>query len=106
MTAETLSQYFHPVARSSDVGGRLSTFRLMAEDVVLYRNAEGRAVAFKDLCIHRGSRLSLGEVTPEGNIRCAYHGWEYAWDGRCVRIPSLPLDAPIPAKARAITYAT
>jgi phenylpropionate dioxygenase-like ring-hydroxylating dioxygenase large terminal subunit len=104
--ATRLSQYFHPVARSSEVGERLSTFRLMDEEVVLYRGSDGRAVAFKDLCIHRGSRLSLGEVTPDGNLRCAYHGWEYAPDGACVRIPSLPLDAPIPAKARAITYPT
>lgn len=63
-------------------------------------------MAFKDLCIHRGSRLSLGERTLEGTVRCAYHGWEYDPDGRCVRIPSLPLDAPIPAKARAFTHPT
>ncbi len=62
--ATRLTQYFHPVARSNEVGERLATFRLMDQDVVVYRNAEGRAVAFKDLCIHRGSRLSLGEVTP------------------------------------------
>lgn len=86
MEATRLTQYFHPVARSSEVGERLTTRRLMNEDVVLYRNAEGRAVAFKALCIHRGSRLSLGEVTPEGNLRCAYHGWEYALDGAAAHL--------------------
>jgi phenylpropionate dioxygenase-like ring-hydroxylating dioxygenase large terminal subunit len=57
------------------------------------------------VCIHRGSRLSLGERTADGNVRCPYHGWEYAPDGRCVRIPSLPASAPIPAKACATTFA-
>jgi phenylpropionate dioxygenase-like ring-hydroxylating dioxygenase large terminal subunit len=100
-----LAQYFHPIAPSEEVGDELRTFPLLGEDVLVFRNASGNPVAFRDLCIHRGSRLSLGERTPEGTVRCGYHGWEYDPDGRCVRIPSLPIDAPIPAKARAFTYA-
>jgi phenylpropionate dioxygenase-like ring-hydroxylating dioxygenase large terminal subunit len=102
--AKRLSQYFYPIARSEDVVEELRTFPLLGEDVLVFRDGDGRPVAFRDLCIHRGSKLSLGERTPDGNVRCAYHGWEYDCEGRCVRIPSLPLDASIPGKARAITY--
>src|SRR5262249_33436195 len=94
----------HPVARADEVDEELRTFRLLGEDVLVFRDCDGRPVAFKDLCIHRGSKLSLGERTPQGGVRCAYHGWAYDGEGRCVEIPSLPLDASTPAKAGAITY--
>jgi phenylpropionate dioxygenase-like ring-hydroxylating dioxygenase large terminal subunit len=98
-----LAHYFHPLARSEEVTAEPNAFQLLGEDVVAFRNAHG-PVAFKDLCIHRGTRLSLGEVTEEGNIRCPYHGWEYNAEGTCVRIPSLPAGASIPRKARAFAY--
>ena len=34
-------------------------------------------------------RLSLGRVC-DGQLECAYHGWRFAGDGRCVSIPALP----------------
>ena len=58
---------------------------------------------FKDVCIHRGTALSLGWVT-DGKLTCAYHGFQYDTEGRCVRIPSRPEGTPIPAKAHAIAY--
>ena len=88
---------WHPVARSSQLaeGGVLAA-RLLDEDLVLWR-AEGRAYAWQDLCVHRGARLSLGRV--EGvRLRCAYHGWMYASDGRCVHMPAHPDQSP-PARA-------
>jgi phenylpropionate dioxygenase-like ring-hydroxylating dioxygenase large terminal subunit len=99
-----LAQFFHPIARSHEVTTELKVFPLLGEDVLVYRNAEGKPLALKDLCIHRGTRLSLGEITPEGNIRCPYHGWEYDERGTCVRIPSLPEGSNIPRKARAFSY--
>ena len=75
---------------------------LLDERIVLWR-AGGRAVAFKDLCIHRGSALSLGSVQGE-NLVCGYHGWEYCAAGDCVRIPALPPEQPIPRKARVTAH--
>lgn len=37
-------------------------------------------------CPHRGASLSYGYVEDRG-IRCAYHGWLFASDGRCVDRP-------------------
>ncbi|MEH7087372.1 Rieske (2Fe-2S) protein, partial [Neobacillus drentensis] len=76
---------------------------LMSERVVLFRNEEGLH-AFKDLCIHRGAKLSLGCVK-DGNLVCPYHAWEYDSSGACVRIPQLPEDRAIPGKARTVKYA-
>jgi phenylpropionate dioxygenase-like ring-hydroxylating dioxygenase large terminal subunit len=106
MSLSVLRDYWHPIARLADVHvGKPYAARLLDEHIVLYRWADDDRVAcLKDLCIHRGSPLSLGWIDGE-TIVCGYHGWQYAPDGRCVRIPSLPPErTTIPAKARAIAY--
>ncbi len=98
----TLANYWHPIARSEDVVEQPRQFELLSEKICAFRTAEGVS-AFKDLCIHRGTALSLGWVT-DGRITCAYHGWEYDSTGACVKIPALPDGSSIPRKARAIAY--
>jgi phenylpropionate dioxygenase-like ring-hydroxylating dioxygenase large terminal subunit len=103
-TRPTLANYWHPIARSEGVTEQPKQFELLGEKICAFRTADGVS-AFKDLCIHRGTALSLGWVT-EGRITCAYHGWQYDASGACVRIPSLPPGSSIPSKARAIAYRT
>lgn len=100
----TLANYWHPIARSDEVADQPKQFTLLGEHIVAFRTDEGVS-AFKDLCIHRGTPLSLGWVE-NGRLTCAYHGWEYDGTGACVRIPSLPEESSIPRKARAIAYRT
>jgi phenylpropionate dioxygenase-like ring-hydroxylating dioxygenase large terminal subunit len=98
----TLANYWHPIARSDDVTEQPRQFELLGEKICAFRTDDGVS-AFKDVCIHRGTALSLGWVT-DGRITCAYHGWQYDSTGACVTIPSLPPGSTIPAKARAIAY--
>ena len=56
----------------------------------------------RDLCIHRGTALSLGWLKDDC-IVCPYHAWQYDTDGTCVRIPQKQ-DAHIPPKARVDSY--
>lgn len=57
--------------------------------VVLYRTANGRAVALEDRCSHRAMPLSYDNGRCEGeNIRCPYHGLLFGPDGVCVEVPS------------------
>ena len=99
VSTEALRDYWHPVAFSSEVTDRPAPVTLLDERVVLYRTASGRAVAHKDLCIHRGTPLSLGWVEEE-TLVCAYHGWSYAPEGKCIRIPLVDPARKIPPKAR------
>lgn len=93
---------WHPVGWSSQlVDGQVLAARLLGEDVVLWRN-QGQVMAWKDLCVHRGTRLSLGRVQGDTLI-CAYHGWRYGTSGRCVHIPAHPDQTP-PEKACVTTY--
>lgn len=100
--SEALKNEWHVVYRSKDLkDGDVVPVRLLGQDLVIWRSA-GRAVAWMDLCIHRGARLSLGRITKD-ELVCPYHGWRYDLDGKCTLIPAQP-KAPIPARACAQTY--
>jgi phenylpropionate dioxygenase-like ring-hydroxylating dioxygenase large terminal subunit len=98
----SMGSYWHPIAQAAEVVEQPRRFMLLGEPLVAFRDQQGVA-AFKDLCIHRGTALSLGYIT-DGRLTCLYHGWEYDRTGACVHIPSLPAGASIPRKARAIAY--
>ncbi|MEO5665894.1 MAG: aromatic ring-hydroxylating dioxygenase subunit alpha [Nocardioides sp.] len=102
MTQPALTQFWHPICQSTDVDEKPRRFNLLDDDIVAFRDENGIA-AFRDLCIHRGAALSLGWVR-EGRLVCPYHGWQYDRTGACVKIPSRPADAPIPAAAKATVY--
>lgn len=89
--------------RSQDVKEKPIQVILMGERLAIFRNSNG-IHAFKDLCIHRGAALSLGEVKNDCLV-CPYHAWEYDESGNCIKIPQLPEGKPIPKKARAVRYA-
>jgi phenylpropionate dioxygenase-like ring-hydroxylating dioxygenase large terminal subunit len=90
------------VAWSREVtAGQLVARRLLGLDLVLWRSAQGLH-CWRDLCVHRGAKLSLGKLCGE-RLVCPYHAWEYNADGQCVHIPSHPKQPP-PLKARAATY--
>jgi phenylpropionate dioxygenase-like ring-hydroxylating dioxygenase large terminal subunit len=93
---------WHPVARSQDVPeGTIRAACLLEEDIVLWR-VDGEVRAWKDLCIHRGTRLSLGTIQGD-TLACPYHGWVYDRGGRCVLMPAHPEQTPSP-RARAQVY--
>ena len=71
------------------------------QEIIIWKKKE-RIMAWENLCIHRGSRLSLGYIN-NGILKCAYHGWEYNQDAQCVKIPSQP-DIKIPKKACVKSY--
>lgn len=88
--------YWHPVLWSKAVTDKPVPVKLLDQPLVIWR-ANGKLAAFYDLCLHRGAALSLGWLSGE-HLVCAYHGWNYAADGRCTRIPSLPPDRRYPPK--------
>ena len=94
------------VAWSSAVPqGELLPVRVLGSDLVLWRGDSGLH-AWRDLCIHRGAKLSLGKISRRENsecVACPYHGWEYGASGECVRIPAHP-DQPPPVRARVDTF--
>ena len=97
--AQALRNHWHPVAWARDLGEKPIPADLLGEPLALWRDSQGAAHATSDLCIHRGTALSLGWV--EGDeIACPYHGWRFNTEGRCTRIPQLEDPTKVPAKAR------
>lgn len=99
---EALRACWHPVAFSEPLGNGPHATDLLGVPLVLWRDSSGRARAFHDLCVHRGTALSLGTVEAD-EIVCPYHGWRYGTSGACTAIP---LEDPtrVPAKARATAF--
>jgi len=94
-------RFWHPVMYAADLGGRPHGVVLLDEALVLVRLA-GQVRCFRDLCVHRGTALSLGFV--EGDqLRCAYHGWPYGPDGVCTSVPARFGDN-VPSRARLEVY--
>jgi phenylpropionate dioxygenase-like ring-hydroxylating dioxygenase large terminal subunit len=93
---------WHVVAFSKDLAeGQMIPICLLGEPLVAWRH-DGKVHVWKDLCIHRGARLSKGWVV-EGTVVCPYHGWRYNSEAKCVLIPAHPDVAP-PLKARAFPH--
>ena len=100
------NEWFPAAWASSVPPNSLSGARLLGTDVMLWRSETGVRV-WRDLCVHRGAKLSLGRIcrTSRGEcVVCPYHGWEYNAAGECVRIPAHPDQAP-PARARVDQFA-
>ncbi len=97
-----MAPYWHPVLPSARLGSRPVGAQLLGRPLVLLR-LNGHPVCLDGVCRHLGAALELGTVV-EGGLRCAYHGWTYAPDGRCVDIPARR-GVPIPRDARVRSYA-
>ncbi len=94
---------WHAVARQSDLArGQPLAVHVLGEDVVVWQPTAESVLAWQDLCVHRGTRLSLGRIDG-ATLECPYHGWTYDASGRCVRIPAHPDQTP-PARAAVKTY--
>jgi phenylpropionate dioxygenase-like ring-hydroxylating dioxygenase large terminal subunit len=105
---ELLRQYWQPFLRSSDLperDGRPMRVRLLSEDLVAFRDSEGRIGLVASNCPHRGASLFFGRNEEEG-LRCVYHGWKFDVSGRCVDMPNEPADSNFKDKVHAIAYPT
>ena len=97
---------WHPVAAADQLPeGTLKPVKLLGEDLVIWRYGD-EIMVWQDLCVHRGTKLSLGKIVADGaRVECPYHGWTYNTAGRCVHIPAHPEQVP-PEKATVKQYRT
>lgn len=101
---ELLRRYWQPVALSRE----LKPFnplpvKLLGEDLVLFRDDDGLPGLLGRGCAHRGVDLSFGRCE-DGGLRCVYHGWLFARDGRCIEQPGEPADSSFKNRVRQKAY--
>jgi vanillate O-demethylase monooxygenase subunit len=91
---------WYVAAWSDEVGQAPLARTLLDEPVVLYRGADGRAIALEDRCPHRNLPLSFGRVQGD-ELVCGYHGLAFAADGRCTVVPG---QDKVPPQARVRSF--
>lgn len=79
--------------------------RIMSEDLIAFRDSDGRVGIVDAYCAHRCAPLFYGRNEGRG-LRCLYHGWKYDVDGRCVDMPNEPPDSTFIERIRLKAYPT
>ena len=77
--------------------------RLFGENLVAFRDSDGRIGVLGENCPHRKASLFFGR-NEEGGLRCLYHGWKFATDGQVLEMPSEPGASGFCDKVRHTSY--
>jgi phenylpropionate dioxygenase-like ring-hydroxylating dioxygenase large terminal subunit len=85
-----------------EVGHSLKALKILGENIVMYRSADGEVAALEDACPHRKLPLSMGSLV-NGRIVCGYHGLTFDQRGACVAAPT---QGRIPTGATVRRYPT
>ena len=97
--------FWYPAETGENLGSEPIKVRIIGQDLVLFRDAEGIPHCLANTCCHRGASLAAGKLM--GNcIQCPYHGWQFDGEGICQKIPSLGPNGKIPNRARVDAYPT
>ena len=102
---EMLRRYWMPVACVGELTDEkpIKPFRLLGEDLVVYRDRKGRYGVVGEQCPHRSASLAFGRVDEEG-IRCPYHGWKFDCTGKCLEQPAEPASGGFKDKIKHTAY--
>jgi len=79
--------------------------RMLGEELVSFRDSQGRIGLIRERCAHRGTSLFYGR-NEECGLRCIYHGWKYDVDGNVLDTPAEPGDSDFKKKLRHSAYPT
>jgi len=105
---EYFRRYWLPVALSEELperDGPPKRLRMLGEELVAFRDTQGRVGVIEPACAHRGANLFYGR-NEEGGLRCIYHGWKYDVEGRCIEMPNVPAGAAMHGKVSIKAYPT
>jgi 5,5'-dehydrodivanillate O-demethylase oxygenase subunit len=87
---ELMRRYWQPIGALAELDGKWTRkVRLLGEDLVLFRDRQGRLGLIAEQCPHRRASFLHGIPTQQG-IRCPYHGWEFNAEGKCLEQPNEP----------------
>ena len=91
---EYLRRFWQPVCFSDELKDLPLRLRIMAEDLVAFRDRSGAVGLLELHCPHRGTSLEFGLIDDKG-IRCCYHGWLFGVDGTILETPGEPADSTL-----------
>lgn len=77
--------------------------RLLGENLVAFRDTEGRVGVLDEQCPHRRASLVYGRNEDSG-LRCLYHGWKLDIAGNVLDMPSEPSGSRMASKIKHKSY--
>jgi phenylpropionate dioxygenase-like ring-hydroxylating dioxygenase large terminal subunit len=77
--------------------------RLLGEDLIAFRDTQGRIGLLDELCPHRRASLYFGR-NEECGLRCVYHGWKFDVAGQCTDMMNEPEEHDFKHKVRTTAY--
>jgi nitrite reductase/ring-hydroxylating ferredoxin subunit len=81
---ELMRRYWQPAALSEELSSdRPLPVQLFGEELILFRDAQGKPALIGRYCAHQGVDMIYGRVEPVG-IRCMYHGWLFDTCGKVI----------------------
>ena len=85
-----LRRYWQPVALVDELQGErpVKAVRIFGEELVIFRTGSSYGLIGRH-CAHRGADLAYGRLE-DGGLRCAFHGWLFDAQGRCLETPAEP----------------
>jgi phthalate 4,5-dioxygenase oxygenase subunit len=105
---QMMRRYWMPACMSEEVAdpdGAPVRVRMFGEDLVAFRDTNGRLGLLGEYCPHRGPSLALGR-NEECGLRCLYHGWKMDVDGNVIERPSEPAPSGQPPRIKHKAYPT
>lgn len=105
---ELFRRYWQPALLSTEIptnDGAPVRVRLLGEDLVAFRDTNGKIGLVDAFCPHRRAPMFFGRNEDCG-LRCVYHGWKFDFHGHCVDMPSEPPDSLFKHKVRIAAYPT
>jgi len=105
---EVMRCYWLPACLSDEIAKPDSApirVKLLGEELVAFRNSDGRAGLLEEYCPHRLASLFLGR-NEENGLRCVYHGWKFDIDGNCTDMPNEPPESRFKEKVSIRSYPT
>ena len=79
--------------------------RILGEDLVVFRDSDGRVGVLDEYCPHRRASLVFGR-NEEGGLRCLYHGWKMDVAGNVLEMVSEPAASGFAEKSKHKAYPT
>ena len=103
---DLLRRFWMPALLSEELperDGPPKKIRVMGEDLLAFRQTDGRVGIVEPHCPHRGANLYFGRNEDCG-LRCAFHGWKFDIDGNCVDLPTSPPESTYKNTIRLLSY--
>jgi len=91
------------VEEVSEADGAPAKARAFGENLVVFRDSDGRVGVLDEACPHRRASLVFGR-NEEGGLRCLYHGWKMDVEGNVLEMSSEPAASGMVDKVKHKAY--